>query len=322
MYSINKNEIIQILNIARLAPSVHNTQPWTVTFKGNEITIKIDWEYALKDGDPTKRQLYFSLGIFTEAFIICAKYFEFSISEPIYNNDEAKLTIKSKGNKEKELYGSLAKAIKNRTTDRSAYIKLDISENHIEEIKNSGLSIKASVWAETNPKIIEFVAKNTSKAIGLAISNPNFRTELSNYLVQPWSKKQRGISVDSLYIPKPIAISEPFILKHGIALSLEPRLEFKRWISSSGIIFITTKSDLHEGWFNAGRKYLRVCLNLELLGYSQATSAALVEASTFHEDIEKLLNTNERLQAIIRFGKGKNKRHHSPRIDASSILKT
>ena len=83
---------------------------------------------------------------------------------------------------------------------------------------------------------------------------------------------------------------------------------------------ITTKGDLSDSWFAAGRRYLHVCLMLELMGISQATSAALVEASTFHEDIEAMLSTNERLQAVIRIGKGTSKRQPSPRISVSELL--
>jgi hypothetical protein len=77
---------------------------------------------------------------------------------------------------------------------------------------------------------------------------------------------------------------------------------------------------LHDDWFEAGQTYLRASLELERLGFSQATSAAPVEAATFHEDIESLLKTNQRLQAVIRIGKGAAKRRYSPRVPAKELI--
>jgi hypothetical protein len=109
-------------------------------------------------------------------------------------------------------------------------------------------------------------------------------------------------------------------MKTGLGVTSEVKLERKRWLSSSGIIFITTAGDVPEYWFEAGRAYLHVALEIENQGLSQATSAATVEASNYHEDIERLLGTNERLQCVIRVGKGAKNRNHSPRVNVEDLL--
>ncbi len=110
------------------------------------------------------------------------------------------------------------------------------------------------------------------------------------------------------------------MLKLGLNTGKEAALEEKRWLSASAIVLITTEGDLHDDWFEAGRVYMRVSLEIERSGFSQATSAATVEAATFHEDIEKLLGTSQRLQAAIRIGKGVSKRKYSPRVSAEELI--
>jgi hypothetical protein len=80
--------------------------------------------------------------------------------------------------------------------------------------------------------------------------------------------------------------------------------------------------DMRKYWFRVGRVYLRVSLKLEDLGLSQATSAAIVEASNYHDDIEASLHTTKRALAIIRIGQGSTNKQYSPRLTAAELLST
>lgn len=55
------------------APSAHNTQPWEVTATGPD-TLHLGWhaDRVLEVGDPTRRDLFLSLGCVTEAIAIVA----------------------------------------------------------------------------------------------------------------------------------------------------------------------------------------------------------------------------------------------------------
>lgn len=58
--------------ITRRAPSAHNTQPWTLHYAPDHITIGWDEDRELPAGDPTRRDLYLSLGAFVETSLIAA----------------------------------------------------------------------------------------------------------------------------------------------------------------------------------------------------------------------------------------------------------
>ncbi|MEV4087752.1 nitroreductase family protein, partial [Nonomuraea fuscirosea] len=47
---------------ARWAPSVHNTQPWTFSVSGEEISLKADTDRKLRVGDASGRELSISCG--------------------------------------------------------------------------------------------------------------------------------------------------------------------------------------------------------------------------------------------------------------------
>jgi len=54
------------------APSAHNTQPWVLEYEADRITLGFDPERHLRVGDPTRRDLYLSLGCFVEAVLVTA----------------------------------------------------------------------------------------------------------------------------------------------------------------------------------------------------------------------------------------------------------
>jgi hypothetical protein len=56
----------------RRAPSAHNTQPWVLRYADDAVDVHWDPERALPDSDPTRRDLFLSLGAFIETCLIVA----------------------------------------------------------------------------------------------------------------------------------------------------------------------------------------------------------------------------------------------------------
>jgi len=315
---ITAETIKKIVDVARLAPSVHNTQAWKVKIGPSSCQVIIDKRYALSDGDPTGRQAVIGIGIFCEALVAVAADFRLQTTIGTYLDGAVTVHFHNKPTKQttKQPYSEL---IASRATDRSIYKPVDITDQNTAYLSSAAIGSSISIHVIRDKKQIDTIAELTSHGISLALTSPAFRQELSQYLVLPWSKKVRGISVMSLYIPTLVAIIEPTLMRLGIGLPLEAKLEKRRWQSASAVIAITADGDLTKYWFDVGRTYLRLSLYIEDLGLSQATSGAIVEASNYHEDVESILDTNQRILSMIRIGKGAKKRHHSPRISLDEL---
>ena len=61
-----------LLELARWAPSAHNTQPWHATHDGKTLVVRADPTRTLARTDPTRRDLRLSLGGFVEAIRLAA----------------------------------------------------------------------------------------------------------------------------------------------------------------------------------------------------------------------------------------------------------
>jgi hypothetical protein len=56
----------------RRAPSAHNTQPWVLQYGPDSVDVHWDPARALPDSDPTRRDLFLSLGAFIETCLVVA----------------------------------------------------------------------------------------------------------------------------------------------------------------------------------------------------------------------------------------------------------
>ncbi|WP_327000248.1 hypothetical protein OHA72_34605 [Dactylosporangium sp. NBC_01737] len=56
----------------RRAPSAHNTQPWALRYTDDAVDVHWDPSRALPDSDPTRRDLFLSLGAFIETCLVVA----------------------------------------------------------------------------------------------------------------------------------------------------------------------------------------------------------------------------------------------------------
>jgi hypothetical protein len=307
-----------IIENARFAPSVHNSQPWVVSTKDNAVVVELDRQHTLGAGDPTGRQTILSLGIFAEAVALSANTLGLQTQSVLLDSTTASITFT-------ETLGAASAAeeialLHKRASDRSIFRPANISVDMIKQLEQAIHLSGISVRVITERPIIEKIADLTGHGIKLAMSNPEFRKELSQYLVLPGSHKHRGIAVKSLYINGMLARLQPWMVRRGLSIGAEAVLEKKRWQSASAVVAILGDGDLSKYWFETGRTYLHVSLAIEKLGLSQATSAAIVEASNYHDDIEDLLGIEKRVLALIRIGAGSAKRVYSPRISADELL--
>lgn len=310
-----EKSINNIISIARLAPSVHNSQPWRVNIEGNELVISLNSKRTLVYGDPTGRQSWISLGIFVESCVLALRIEGFESTDVTQKNNKVHIKIKSGAGKADN--GDIS-ALKSRFTDRSIYTPTKITDDQVQKIEGSWQSSAVEVECIGDREIIDRCAALTQQGLMLALSSPDFAKELSDYLV-PSNNTPYGIPTPALKSGRVISRATKRLIARGVRRKKEASLEQKRWASASAIIFILASGDTKPYWLEAGRAYLRASLTVEKLGLRQATSAAIVEASDFHEDIEKMLSTKKRILCMLRVGASDSKKIYSGRYSVEEL---
>jgi len=319
------SSIRELLEYARLAPSVHNAQPWRFIVNGATISLAVAPERMLDAGDPTSRESWISFGVCLEAMMQAAQGLGMKaeiteIQGAALSDIIATVTVTPDMS---EKQPGILKALKDRHTHRERMEPTDIPAALIENCQQAVKNLDGvSVLFLQEKSSIDKVADYTLKAMTLALGNPDFRHELYHFVHYNWSPSRTGMHGYTLGEGMLGSVFGKLSIKLGIGLGMKARHDQQRIKDASALVFVATRGDVPSFWLNAGRAYLRVALEVTKSGLAQGTLAAPIEAASFHEDIEKLLGTTARLQTMLRIGKAAHPVRSSPRLEVDELTST
>ncbi|MEM7760718.1 MAG: nitroreductase [Cyanobacteria bacterium P01_A01_bin.40] len=178
-----------LLNYAILAPSSHNTQPWSFKIVNDTIELYIDETRALPIADPNYRELIISCGAALFNLRIAIRHFGYgdmvNILPDLDNSDLlARIQLGSKRIVKLE-ENFLFRAISKRRTNRQDFDDCQLPDSLVLELKSatrsegSWLQIMTEVIPEANRKaVIDLIVEGDL----LQMSNLQFRRELAQWI--------------------------------------------------------------------------------------------------------------------------------------------
>lgn len=283
--------------------------------------IKLHNNGALKNGDPTKRQSWISIGCFTENIMQAASAFGLAAKITGENYDKGVIVLQFNKTSISKLSEQALTNMEKRVSNRSLFTTAELVANQVATLKTLAKDLpETSLVICTDTPTLKLAAELTEQAIGLALSMPQFKTELSRVFRSNTSNEKTGIPGYALNLGLFRSSIHSWRFKHLNIASSEAKLEGSRMRASAGLLFVLTDGDIAKHWFRAGRLYERAVLQLTEYGLSHSTMAAVVEAPDFHQEIEKAIKSKGRLQAIVRYGKSNKQPKASPRLSVDEIL--
>jgi len=319
---LEKHEFIRaLLGVARHAPSSHNTQPWKVKIQKNQLVIGYAPNRQLTVGDPTKRELFISLGCFIETLVLAGKdmgyeaTYAFKGSSP---DNVALLTFEKIGTSREEFWLPL---IKHRRSNRRLYQAKAISSKHLAELEVlSDETAKLRLFTEL--KDIAALTKATYDATYHAMSNPAFRAELASWVRNNWTRQPDGMPAYTQGIPGPVSLVAKVVIKKNKKVAKDQaKKDSKRVEHSAAIGLICVDKETPAAWIEAGRLYQKACLTAEANHiHTSAISAAVIVPETVSRIKKKLSIHNEPI-VLLRFGFVKKTVKPTPRLSVDQLLK-
>ena len=312
-----QSQIAFVCKYGILAPSVHNTQPWEFELSGHVLTVRLAQERLLESGDPTRRESWISIGACLENIMTAGRYFGLTVEFTVLPSGDVLLVFEKHEPNLSVL--PMIEAIIHRRSSRHSYSSRPVPNGVLAEIQSNehaGLMILATA----KPELLELTADLTGRAIGIALSSPTFRHELSGLIHHSWTTQHVGMPAFTLGVSGPRSIVERRLVHSGALVASQAKKEFLAMRKSGALVLIFSEGDTIPYWINAGRAYQTAALIATKHGLSSATTAAVVEAADFHLDIEELSGTSLRLQSVLRIGYSDQTVKHSPRLCLADVL--
>ncbi|HPQ44031.1 MAG TPA: nitroreductase family protein [Syntrophales bacterium] len=302
-----ENRFKEIIHYATLAPSGHNTQPWTFSIRNNSIRIYPDYSRRLPVVDPDDHALFISLGCALENLIIAANRMGYGAQVECLPPDEEKGCIRVTLNEEEvECDTDLFDAIPNRQATRSKYDNRPIPAEDLEKLRQAGKQDRVSFVVFTEEKEIDPIIEFVKEGNVLQFRNKAFVNELIEWI--RFRKKDAltyrdGLNPASMGLPFVPTWMGRFILNTFATPEGEAKKCEKLIRESSGLALFIAESDDRESWINVGRSFERTVLKATALNIKHAHMNMPCEEVAIREKLQKHLGLkNGHSLLLLRIG--------------------
>ena len=300
----------QILSLASLDPSGHNTQPWSISYlKPYHWIIGSDETRWLPAVDPGQRETVLSIGAFVQNIEFAANHFGY----------DCQYTSTAKTNQDKNLMTiQLAKSdfvadfdiqkIKQRRTIRSNYLNNQLTTEDCQYLLN-GESDFIQYIPNPSPLCTSLNEQTVSANQTQSYRDPA-QKELADWIRfsnKDAAKYKDGLTIASMEINGVSA----WVLRNFYGKSDVMKKDFreqnidnvKKQVSeSAGWLLITSIDDSTDSLLQTGRRLQRLLLKIRERNIAIHPMTQILEESATNKSINKTLGIKDSIQFILRVG--------------------
>ena len=188
----------QLIQLATLAPSGHNTQPWMFAIGDNAIDVMADRRRALPVVDPYDRELTISCGAAIGTLEVAANRYDLDAGVQYLPDAKdpdllARVTI-APATRHSPSDPALFNAIFDRRTTRVPFaddaLPVEVSESCVQQARALGVEVQMSSDRAVRQDLAALVAEGDRRQF----DDPAFRRELASWVHATRSKSRDGMS--------------------------------------------------------------------------------------------------------------------------------
>lgn len=293
----------ELVRLASLAASSHNTQPWIFDRADGSILIRPDRSRRCPVVDPEDAHLYRSLGCAAENLVHAASQqhlratvrFDDSLDAVVIDLEQATGVEPTE----------LSAALTTRQCTRTTYDGRPVPDVRISELRAAGSSDSIECLIRTSREDIEPIAQLIDAGNRRQLGDPAWRRELLAWVrFNPTEALRRRDGLAGRVNAQP---SLPTTIGRVLAPVLiraerQVRTDRARLQSSAGVASFVASTDSKATWVEAGRCYERFALQADLFGIRTAFVNQPVEVADLRAALKRAINTKGVPQLLIRFG--------------------
>lgn len=296
----------ELVRLATLAASSHNTQPWKFLIEDGCVRIFPDYERRCPVVDPDDAHLFKSLGCAAENLIHAAA--AQGLESQVQYDEDGDCVVVSLRPDADVGESDLSRAITQRQCTRAAFDGRPLTADDVHRLQHAaqGDGVRAIVLTSEEEKeaIIEFVNKGNAAQL----SDRSFRTELKKW-IRSNSKEslETGDGLSGITSAKPSIPTwlARLVIDWVITPKSQCRVDTENIRSSAGIAVFVSADDGKRAWVETGRCFERFALQATAMDVRTAFINQPIEVPQLRPSFQDWLGLeNEQAQLIVRFGRG------------------
>jgi hypothetical protein len=290
---------------ARLAPSIHNTQPWRFVIGPTALELHSDEERRLQVIDPQGRQLLLSCGcaLLNARVSLAADGYDAHVDrfpDPSRPQLLARITLPTE-RRERPPLADLDAAIPRRHTNRRQFAPEPVPPALLRTLHNAAVAEGAALIAVTDAEHRAVVAELLRQANQVEEADPAYRMELATWTTDDLRRRDgvpasavpygRGQAATDL----PIRDFDP----RGMGwLPADPESD-----RNQCLLLLASASNDQAGWLRAGEALERVLLIATREAYAASPFSQIIEVAETNRRLRQQLELDAYPQLLLRMGR-------------------
>jgi hypothetical protein len=297
----------ELVRLATLAASSHNTQPWLFRTGADSISIHPDRTRRCPVVDPDDAHLYKSLGCAAENLVHAASMQGY-VAE-VHFDSSADAVVTHLRESPSLAPTDLSRALVTRQCTKSPYDGSPVAREHLADLERIGSAdgVRCVILAEHAEKAA--IADLVDRGNHAQLVDDAFRRELLTWVrFNPRAALQSGDGLAGRVNGQPPlpTILGRLLAPLVITASAQANADRTRLERSAGVAVFLTTTDRPASWVEVGRAYERFSLKADLLGIRSAFINQPIEVADLRGELRATLGVGDHPQLMVRFG-------HAPR---------
>jgi hypothetical protein len=290
------------------APSVHNTQPWRFTIRGQQLSLHADAGRQLMVADPGGHEMMISCGaaLFTARLALRSLGYISQASVLPDLGQPLLVARMSWGQRAEctEFEQALFGQVRQRRTHRGGFDLVPLPPGLLASLREGAARDGATLRIVADDGRRAALAAAIQTAERAQQLDSAYVREMARWVSPPGSVRTDGVPPTSY--PARAEHTDPDFagrdFGHGRGWGLPP-LSTARWPRSAGVAaLLTTARDRPVDWVNAGQALQRILLTASTCGVAVALHTQPLELGRLRESIRTRLSDGAYPQLVLRFG--------------------
>lgn len=304
-----EEDLLDIIYLASLAPSGHNTQPWTVRIiDSHHWTIGTDLTRCLAVVDPENREALLSIGAFLENLVIAARAKGYDVDvEVVAKQPKDRDVLDIRLYKVNGSSNFDVKKIRLRRTVRNNLLNDQLSREDLQFLIGKNTDF---IYYARESKEGHYLAEGTLLANKSQVDRDTAQEELANWI--RWSNHdsrhyRNGLTPETMEIE---GIAKWYVKNFYSRQSvLEKRFREEtikkvgeQVAAGSGWLLITSKDSSIPELIDTGRKFQRIWLEARDKRIAIHPMTQMLEEEIIGNEMASFLGITEKIQFLLRIG--------------------
>lgn len=298
-----REQVEFLLRYAVLAPSGHNSQPWSFHITDRGVEVFADRTRRLPVCDPADRELLISVGAAITNLRVAAAHFGFESTvfyeEPAdLDGPLALVTLRETCDPDPQLR-ALFGAILKRHTVRVEFDDREIDSETLDRLCDvvEGCDQLRFVVPHERTKTAELVEEANRRLM----RDERYRNELADWVRPNDTTEGDGMTGDAFGIPGPLSAFAPWVIRR-FDVGDERGLRDRKAVTGAAGLIVLTGDDTRVALIRAGEALERLLLALTSLGVQYAFVNQPIEVPELRRELWALIRTPAPPQLLLRIG--------------------